>query len=302
MDLPPGLHTRRSLVAVGHVDSEVRCAVRAGTITRVRPGAYLAGPVPAQPEVRHALLVRATAERLGRGAVASHVSAAVLHGLPVWNVPLSRVHVTRDRGYGGRRDRRLHVHVAPLAAAEVQLAQGVPVTSPARTVVDLARSVGFEEATVVADAALRRELVSPSELAAVLRRVTGWRGTPTARRVVAFADGRAESPGESRSRVAILRAGLPTPELQWPVRAATGEVLGYADFAWPGLGTVGEFDGLTKYGRLLRPGETIEDAVYREKLREDAFRSEGLWVARWTWREIVAFEPAAERIRRGFRA
>lgn len=174
-------------------------------------------------------------------------------------------------------------------------------TSPARTVVDLARSVGFEEAIFVTDAALRLGLVTATEIESALRRIGGWRGAPAARRVVAFADGRAESPGESRSRVALLRAGPPPPELQWPVRAATGEVLGYADFAWPESATVGEFDGLATYGRLLRPGETIEDAVHREKKREDAFRAEGLWVARWTWRELVPFAPVAERIRRGFR-
>lgn len=101
--------------------------------------------------------------------------------------------------------------------------------------------------------------------------------------------------------MAIARCGLPTPTLQWPVRSADGDVLGYADFAWPELRSVGEFDGRTKYGRLLRPGETPEEAVYREKLREDSFRAEDLWVARWTWQEIDRFATVDRRIRRGFR-
>jgi hypothetical protein len=46
-------------------------------------------------------------------AVVSHVSAAALHGLVLWNVDLDRVHVTRDRRSCGRRTKVLHVHDAP---------------------------------------------------------------------------------------------------------------------------------------------------------------------------------------------
>ena len=300
MDLRPGLHDRRDLLAAGLVDGELRRAVRAGRIALLRPGAYLAGPRPESHEARHALLVHATAARLAADAVVSHVSAPVLYGLPVWNIPLGRVHVTRDRGSGGRCDRLLHVHVAPLEPHEVRAADGVAVTSPARAVVDVARTAGFEEAMVVADAALHARLVTPAELAAALERAAGWRGIPAAPRVVAFADGRAESPGETRSRIAIARAGLPVPVLQWPVHSDDGDALGYADFAWPELGTVGEFDGLAKYGRLRRPGESPEQALVREKHREDAFRAEDLWVTRWVWSDLDRFEPVVDRIRRGF--
>jgi hypothetical protein len=55
-------------------------------------------------------------------------------------------------------------------------------------------------------------------------------GVPDARRVVAFADARSESVGESRSRVAIALAGLPPPQLQWPVTLGS---TAYTDFAWP---------------------------------------------------------------------
>jgi hypothetical protein len=88
---------------------------------------------------------------------------------------------------------------------------------------------------------------------AALDRARGCPGVPVARRVVAFADGRSESVGESRSRVAIAAAGLPPPELQWSMRLDHG--MAYTDFAWPELRTVGEFDGRVKYGRLLRPGQ-----------------------------------------------
>lgn len=301
MELSDGLHRRGELVAAGFTDGELRRGRRGGGLTVVRRGTYVVGSLPSREEDGHALLVRAAQRDLATDAVVSHVSAAVLHGLPVWNVLLDRVHVTRNRGHGGRAGSRAHVHVAPLDVDEIQLVGGVAITSAARTIVDLARTVGFEQAVVIADAALHLGHVTAAELDAALCRAKGWPGVPAARRVVAFADGRCESPGESRSRVAIARAGLPEPVLQWPVRTAAGDVLGFADFAWPELRTVGEFDGRTKYGRLLRPGETIEQAVYREKLREDSFRSEDLWVARWTWQEIHPFTRAADRISRGFR-
>jgi len=114
----------------------------------------------------------------------------------------------------------VHVHVSPLRPDEIVSVGDLPVTSVARTVVDLARTVPFEAAVVAADAALARRLVSSADLALMLVRCIGWRGSPAARRAIGFADDRAESVGETRSRVAIARAGLPAPVPQWEV---TGE-------------------------------------------------------------------------------
>ncbi|WP_433556180.1 hypothetical protein ACQPWY_28115 [Pseudonocardia xinjiangensis] len=151
-----------------------------------------------------------------------------------------------------------------------------------------------------ADGALHRRLVTPAELAEGIERGAHRRGNTEARRVVAFADGRAESVGETRSRVAIRSAGLPAPTLQHEVRTAAGHLLGRADFYWEEFATVGEFDGRVKYGRLLRPGQEPGDAVFEEKVREDAIRAERLGMARWTWRELQAFATVADRIRRAF--
>ena len=96
------------------------------------------------------------------------------------------------------------------------------VTSPGRTVVDLARSVPFEQAVCIADAALFQRLVTRLDLDAALARSARRPGAPAARRVVAFANGLSESVGEPRSRVALLRAGLPAPLLQWEVFSGTG--------------------------------------------------------------------------------
>jgi hypothetical protein len=296
----PSLERRASLVAHGFSDYELRRGVRSGELFRIRRGSYLTSPVPANASERHCLAIRAAAPDLAESSVASHASAAVLHGLPLWGLPLNRVHVTKSRTYGGRRTPRLHVHVARLDPDEVVLADGVRVTTAARTVVDLARCLPFEAAVVLGDAALASGITTPEELTDMVRRSARRPGAGRARRAVSFLDGRSESVGESRSRVHLARVGLPPPLPQWEVRDADGVTVGRGDFGWPERKVIGEFDGRAKYGRLLKPGERPADAVYREKLREDALRSLGCTVIRWTWHDLEdleAFAAVARRLR-----
>jgi hypothetical protein len=300
LDLP-GPALRPDLLAAGYTDEELRRARRSGEVVAIRRGAYVPSTDERldDPAARHALAVRAAVAQLPAGAVVSHVSAAVLLGLRVWDVPLTAVHVTRDRTSGGRCGRRLHLHTTPLADGDVVEIDGVPVTAPARTVVDTARAVPFAAGVVVADAALEAGL-DPAELQEAVERAGRRPGNARARRVVAFADRGGRSVGESRSRVLLARRGIPPPVLQWPVRDPQGRHIGTADFAWPELGTVGEFDGLVKYGRLLRPGQSPGDAVVAEKRREDRLRDEGLQVARWTWDELDDPDVVVNRLLRAF--
>jgi hypothetical protein len=97
-------------------------------------------------------------------------------------------------------------------------------------------------------------------------------GSPAARRVVAFADERSASPGESRSRVALRNAGLPRPVLQREVHGRSGLWLACTDFGRPELRRVGEFGGKAKYGRLLKPGQAPSGSGARSVPR-DAARS-----------------------------
>jgi hypothetical protein len=292
-----GLGLRPQLLASGVTDDELRHLRASDALTPIRPGAYLPTTDPRLQDVlaRHALLVHATMRKIAPDAVVSHASAAVLHGLPLWRVALGRAHVTKDRRTGGRVSSLLHVHVAALDDDEIVVLDGVAVTSVARTVADLARSEPFEQALIPADAALHRHLVTPDDLDEAVDRAAHRRGIPRARRVVAFAAAGAMSPGESRSRLAIHRAGLPPPLLQHTVAGAE------VDFWWPDHATVGEFDGRAKYGRLLAAGETAADVVFAEKIREDRIRAEGVAVVRWTWDELPPeFAPVAIRIRRAF--
>jgi len=72
------------------------------------------------------------------------------------------------------------------------------------------------------------------------------------------------------------------------------------DFGWEEHRTVAEFDGRIKYGRCLRPGQDPGDAVFEEKVREDALRDGGLQVVRWIWAELDSFDAPAVRLRRAF--
>jgi hypothetical protein len=301
VDLPP-LHRRQQLLADGYSDDEVRRQCRRGLLVPIRPGAYLSGALPDDAAARHLIAAAAAQPVLADQAVFSHVTAALRYGLPVWRIGLDRVHVTRRRRYGGRIGHRVHVHVTEIGDDEILEWDGMPMTRPHRTVIDLARTVPFEEAVVVTDGALRAGLTTLEELTEALARARARRGTPAARRVLAFADGRSESAGESRSRVAMHRYGLPAPVPQWEVRDGCGRLLGRTDFGWPQLRTVGEFDGRVKYGRLLRSGQSVTDAVLAEKRREDGIRAEDLSVVRWTWADLDPFTDTARRLRARFRS
>ncbi len=311
----PGLHQRRDLLAAGFSSSEVQRELRAGRLLPLRRGAYVEPEDErlARAEDRHRLLVLATVPRLSDGAVVSHASAAVMHGLPLWGISLEQVHVTRDAPSGARSNSVVRRHTAPLRPHEIAMVGGVLVTTVGRTLADIARAVDMERAVVPADAALRRHLVDRAGLDAALARAVRWPGIPAARRALAFANPGAASPGESRSRLAIHRFGLPEPhlvsapetaeavgELQYTV-VEGGRVIAETDFGWPGLRTVAEFDGRVKYGRALKPGQPPGDAVFAEKVREDAVRATDHGVVRWIWDDLDDFAPVAERLRRTFR-
>ncbi len=298
-DPTPEVRLARDLVLSGYAYAELGRLVRRGELEHLRRGAY-ASPEPGlDPDARHRRLVRATLPLIG-GGVVSHRSAAVLHGLPLPADSTSLVDVTRPDATSGRRRGHVHRYAAPLLAEEVVTLDGVAVTDLARTVVDLGRTLPFPDAVAAADAALHGGL-DPGALAAAVDRAGGRPGVAEARRVVAFADGRSESVGESHSRVLLQRLGLPAPTLQLEVRDGHGRLVARCDFGWEEYRTVGEFDGRIKYGRLLRPGQRPEDVVWAEKRREDAVCDEDWQMVRWCWADLRPGTVLGERLRRAFR-
>lgn len=288
----------RDLLAEGYTPSELAQRSKKGALARVRRGAY-DDASPHDPVARHLRLVQATALLNAPAAVVSHLSAAVVHGLPVASAALGRVQLTRGDAPGGKIRGDVHLYATNLELDEVTEAEGVRVTSVVRTVVDVGRTASFEQAVMAGDAALRRG-VTGAQLEASLVRATRRPGVAGARRMASFLDAGSESPGESLSRVVLHRAGIAPPTLQLEVRDFSGFLVGRSDFGWEERRTLGEFDGRVKYGRLLKPGQTAADAVYAEKLREDALRDCGWQVVRWTFADLKTPEVLVERLLRAF--
>jgi hypothetical protein len=181
---------------------------------------------------------------------------------------------------------------------EVTEVDGFEVTGPVRTALDLARSLPHEAAVVTLDAALHIGALTQGALRERLFDIAGTPGSRSAARAVSAADGRSESVGESRSRVMLHRWKLAPSALQFEVRSGDGDLLGRSDFAWESDRLLGEFDGRTKYGRLLRPGQDPGDVVFAEKRREDAMRDENWGMVRWVWADLQRPDRLAARVRR----
>ncbi len=239
--------------------------------------------------MRHRMRVHATVASLPPDAVLSHVSAACMHGLPLWDreLPALPVQVIRPVGRGrGARSGAVDVRSCRLDPEEITVVDGLPVTTVARTLIDMARWAPFESAVVCADGALHGGLVTPADLDTALARVAGTQGVLRARAVLAFADGRSQSTGETRSRVAFHRAGVPEPALQIELESVLGIDLGHADFGWFEFGVLGEFDGEVPYGRLAPPGGPSDAHIAVERDREEQLRAQGWTVVRWTWADL----------------
>jgi len=230
----------------------------AGGLVRVARGVYLPTAVwrGLDAEGRHLAQIRATA-LTHPGAVFSHLSAALLWGLPVVG-PLPAVpHVLAPVANGGRSKTGIVRHCVGVPE-RVEVLDGVKVADLSRTVLDCVTSAGLDVALPIADAALvsagfvapggDRVRLDRDALLDALGDVPMNRGSARGRIALELADGRSGSPGESLSRASMHIAGMPAPELQAEFRDRTGRI-GFVDFWWPEARLVGEFDGHAKYVR-----------------------------------------------------
>ncbi|GAB3765145.1 hypothetical protein [Microlunatus parietis] len=288
----------RQLVAAGFRPSEIARLVRRRELIRIRRGGYVTDE-PEDERERHRQLIDATLRLSRTDVVVSHLSAAALHGLPIVRNTLDRVELSRHGRSGGYVRKAVHLHAVPLTDADREVLDGRPVTTLARTAVDVARRLPERRAVSVADAALAYGM-TVEQAAAAVGRLGRCTGIGRARRVLDFADGRSESVGESEGRFVMAVAGLPPPTLQYEVYDERGEFVARCDYAWPEQRTLGEFDGLIKYGRLLKPGETSSDIIVAEKLREDALRDLGWEVVRLIWADLSRPADLTARVRRAF--
>ena len=136
------------------------------------------------------------------------------------------------------------------------------VTSPARTVLDVAMLRGVEAGIVVADDFIRRGLTSKDELWLLYDCVKDWPGALILRLVIERCDGKAESVGETLGRELFRKHRVPMPVPQFEVFRPDGSLAGRTDWAWPEHKLLGEFDGKVKYLRFRTPGRDRRPTRY----------------------------------------
>jgi very-short-patch-repair endonuclease len=281
-----GLVTRLQLLQAGLTPRAIESRVKRKRLRRVQQGVYLAGPVlPSMARERAALLA------CGPASVLSHWSALMVWekevvnrrgGWPsrVWTgmgpaVRSRAAHVTMRDGKRRRRPGIIAHPCADLPSDEVTVADGLPVTTPARTLLDLARYAEARELEQMAGWAERQGLTTREELLEVVARHRGRAGARALRRLLEAPAGPAWTRSEAEERFLSLvrKVGLPGPEVN--VVVAGVEV----DFLWRDRGVVVEVDGFEFH--------SVRSRFKRDRERDADLAGEGIRVIRVTWQQIV---------------
>jgi hypothetical protein len=218
-------------------------------------GWYLSPPA----ELRRIERLRCLSAALPKGAAFSGLTAAELYGW--WLPPLPPnmpIFVTADPG--GRRParREFRVRRSALPPEEVLLLNGMPVTSPVRTLLDLAEVLSLIDLVVIADAALHKGDLTLAELRAAAK-CPPRRGIRTFRRMTELADRRSESAWETVLRLLYVLSGIPV-EVQVEIFDSRGGLIGRSDLRIKGTVRLSEYDGATHRDR-----ERHQDDLRREK-------------------------------------
>ena len=305
MELPSSPHNLALVSELHRLDLSARPLERAvakGEVVRVHRGAYMSAHDWRELDRHERYRSRVIAAGLvARGRpILSHHSAAAIWGIPIIGAWPSVVHVLTTRSAGTRKENGFQRHATAIDDEDVVEFEGVRVTSLRRTLIDLARDTSFASAVAGLDWSLHSPAkgmparILIADLQEYFDTIDWTRNRRKVYRALEFADGRAESPGESLSRVVIHELGFPQPELQVRIVDRDG-LAGVSDFGWEGFRHLGEFDGLVKYTRgMARPGESIDQIVVREKVREDRIRATRRGMSRWLWADALAVRPLYE--------
>jgi len=281
--------------------SELRAGLRSRTLERVRRGAYrriddeTEGMLSDERARRATARIHAIEAQLTTPHWFSHESAALIWGCWV-RLRDEETHLIQDHHPGSGRDRALARHNPALPMRDRTEHGGLPVTSLARTVVDVACQAPGGDAIMVVDSALRLG-VDRGQIARIVRSRAGHRGIARARLVLAAADARSESPGESTLRWITLDPTLPrfVPQVEVVTRAGLFRV----DLGNPKLKIALEFDGAIKYSGRFGPATRVLEEQAR---RQAALEAEGWIVVRFTWEDLADPGAVVARIQRAVAA
>jgi very-short-patch-repair endonuclease len=286
-----GVLHRTQALELGMSTAQIKHRVRSGRWQRVLPGVYrIAGGSPPT------IWSRAFAVVLwaGEGAAVSHGSAAGLVAMPMVRSRITEVLVPPGRDL---RSPWVRVHRGELDACDRQIVNGVPVTTPTRTLIDVAGRLEDDALLAVMEDAFRRGLCTPELLGERLAALQGS-GRPGTGRLAALLAARPrgarplESPLEARAWAMLQRSSLPRPERQhWIVVEGTRYRL---DFAWPDHKVAVECDGWSHHGG--------REHFERDELRRARMTSVGWRLVPVTAAQCARSEAAViERIARALR-
>lgn len=270
-----GVVTREEAIALGMAETTLRRRVDDGVFTRIRPG------VLALPTAKDSFLIDLHAASRKLGAVVSHQSAAYIHDLdrPL-NIKLTiSVPRNKTKSYEGCVVHQL-ADLLPHHVAEID---GLRVTTPERTVVDLSAVIGKRHLLRVVEGALSRGLINFDALESTFDEVArrGKPGTALLRKTLEALAGppsATESELEIRFRALLEEFDLPTPTEQFRppwLRRVNGRV----DFAFLDHKLIVEVDG--------RRWHAKNEAFETDRLRDNAALAAGWRVLRFTWREVI---------------
>ncbi|MCU1510822.1 MAG: hypothetical protein JWO34_662 [Arthrobacter sp.] len=297
LELPPtgNLWRTEQLLDLGYGSRAIRALLDSGVVVRLRYGCYIRASLwrAQSPTVRSRQLIYAHAHGTLTTSTAtflySHTSAARLRRLYLWDVDdtihlLQKVNPSTER-----HGKDVRCHTRPFADQDVTVVNGIRATSLERTTADCAMLLPYRQALILTDHALRLG-ADPAALQAMADDLDGRRGIRTFRRVLASADPRSESPGETLTRDLILRCRIRPPEPQLEVSTRAGRHR--LDFAWKEEKVALEFDGKIKYFDYSPTAEVL----FEERRREKALMEDGWRFVRVEWKDLFLEQEFKSRL------
>jgi len=296
--LPPELMAEPFTVALGRSLGLTRRRLQGRDLTVPFRGVRLAGPAP----VTALQLSRSYAERMAPTHLISHQTAALLHGLPLpgWLASDPRIHVTVPAGTRAPQMVGVVGHELRHELLHADVVDGIPVTSPLQTWIDLGPVLPLGALVAVADALCGGERPNfvPDDLRQATLPLAGRRGVRRLRAAAALARARVESPKETETRLLLVDAGLPEPVVNYTITDADGNFIARVDLAWLLHRACVEYEGdghrtdRAQFRKDITRRERLEDLGWRViRLTDDDLRDGGLEFLRRVRAALQAREP-----------
>jgi hypothetical protein len=215
-------------------------------------------------QVDRLTVLRAALRIHPEGAYASHLSAALVHGLPVPDTPFVHITVTRHPDRRFRPEIKCHVTDR---RQRLVVVDGIPVTDAISTFIDCAGHLGLVDQVVLGDAIVRKFKVAPSALVRACRESTDYYAKMALVAATLVREG-VDSPMETRLRLLVVLAGLPEPRVDYKIWNDDGTWRRRFDLCYPEIKLIVEYDGR----HHLEHHQRVADIDRREEFDDEGYR------------------------------